>query len=332
MPPRPRRHARPLSPANVAARMSRPSRPRISVVVPTRDRPLALARCLDALDAQSVADQLEILVVDDGSVAASVVSSVVARHARARLIRLPGAGPAGARNAGGRAARGSVLCFTDDDCVPLHDWAEELAEVVQHGADAAAGTTMAGRGALAEASELVAHAPAHSSSGGAVDLQFAPSNNLAVAKAVFESAPFDESYPHAAGEDREWCARVLASGHVLRSAPRAVLVHDQELTPRTFLRQQLRYGDGAYRFRRRGSDRRPLESPGFYLALVERAFTRGIRVGLLVCAAQLATAAGFVGAWARERRADSSVRARLDASSTSRLRALRARLARPRRT
>jgi hypothetical protein len=35
------------------------------------------------------------------------------------------------------------------------------------------------------------------------DLSFAATNNLACTRAVFEATPFDESYPRAAGEDRD---------------------------------------------------------------------------------------------------------------------------------
>jgi hypothetical protein len=43
------------------------TRPVASIVVPTRDRPEGLSRCLDALDAQTLNAAVEIVVVDDGS-------------------------------------------------------------------------------------------------------------------------------------------------------------------------------------------------------------------------------------------------------------------------
>jgi glycosyltransferase involved in cell wall biosynthesis len=274
----------------------------ISVVVPTRDRPGALRRCLDALSAQTVIDRLEVVVVDDGSRGPDEVAEATAGHAHARLIRRTGGGPAAARNAGARAARGAFLCFTDDDCVPQPDWAEQLVNTVRRGADAAAGTTTLSRaGVLAEASDLVAHAldvppPAGS------DLAFAASNNIACTRTAFEATPFDESYSGAAGEDRDWCARLTALGFALRSAPDACVVHDQPLTLLSFLRQQVRYGQGAFHFRHGSGQRRPLESPTFYTALLRRAFAKGFGVGLLFCAAQAATAAGFARAWVTARR------------------------------
>src|SRR5262249_8052963 len=102
----------------------------ISVVVPTRDRLAALEACLGSLHPQTFAGLLEVVVVDDGSVAADQVARTVARHANARLVRQGAAGPASARNAGARHADGETLCFTDDDCLPQVDWVEELVAAI----------------------------------------------------------------------------------------------------------------------------------------------------------------------------------------------------------
>jgi len=274
----------------------------ISVVVPTRDRPEALRRCLDALSAQTVADRLDVVVVDDGSSAPEAIAELVGRYGFARLVHGRGGGPASARNEGARRARGAIICFTDDDCQPLPDWAERLAEAVAEGADIVAGASISGGGPLADASEIVARAPAASPPAPGSDVSFSPSNNLACRRDVFAALPFDESYPHAAGEDREWCARATGAGYALRAAPSARVVHRQELTLRRFIAQQVRYGEGAYRFRRHGDARRSFEPLGFYAALVRQGFARGVRVGALVCAAQVATAVGFVRAWGTLRR------------------------------
>jgi GT2 family glycosyltransferase len=84
---------------------------RISIVMPTRDRPLLLARCLGALAEQDIGEPFEVIVVDDG------VDDIVA---------LPwtsfGVGPAAARNVGVEAAQGKIILFTDDDTVPEPNW------------------------------------------------------------------------------------------------------------------------------------------------------------------------------------------------------------------
>jgi hypothetical protein len=55
---------------------------------------LPLETCLAPLDAQTIAERLEAVVVDDGPADGDTVAAVVARHPRARLLRQDGQGPA----------------------------------------------------------------------------------------------------------------------------------------------------------------------------------------------------------------------------------------------
>lgn len=269
--------------------------PLVSVVVPTRDRPDRLAVCLAALERQTE-QRLEIVVVDDASRDAAAVAAAVAAAPRARLVRGEGRGPAAARNAGVRAARAPVVCFTDDDCEPVPGWAAALAARVAGGADAAAGPTRNARprDVLAGAAQAIATHLAEATIDAADQrMRFAPTSNLACRAEVCRAVPFDERYPLAAGEDRDWCARLTGSGRTLVFEPAALVRHRQELSPAGFWRQQVRYGRGGYRFRAdHGTLLRP-EPPRFYTGLLRRGFALGPRAGVLVCVAQVATALGM---------------------------------------
>lgn len=50
-------------------------------------------------------------------------------------------GPAAARNVGWRMSNGSVVVFTDDDCVPQPGWLESLLQSIDEGADIVQGRT-----------------------------------------------------------------------------------------------------------------------------------------------------------------------------------------------
>ena len=273
--------------------------PVASVVVATRDRPHALSRCLTALTWQTLTP-LEVVVVDDGSVDAAGVQAIVAQTLRdanggprMRVVVAGGCGPAAARNRGARAAGGPVVCFTDDDCVPEPRWAERLVAACA-GGGAAAGTTVADplAGRAATASQLLTHtlqlASLHAASG---TLGFAPTCNLACSAAVMRALPFDESFPLAAGEDRDWCSRLAAAGIALRFVPEAVVEHCPPMGAGGLLRQQVRYGRGAVRFRAADEGRR-LSSRAFYLRLAREAARAGPGVAALVVLAQAAVAAG----------------------------------------
>ena len=267
--------------------------PTVSVIVPTRDRPIALERCLVAL-ARQTAPAVEIIVVDDGSADAAAVRAVVARAApRGRLVCGTGEGPAAARNLGVRAATGAVLCFTDDDCAPQRDWVQRLAAACgPHGA--AAGTTRVDEaaGSAAAASQLITHVLTVTSLDTARrGLNFAPTCNLACAALLARRLPFDASFPSAAGEDRDWCARLARAGTALRFVPDAVVLHRPQLGTSGLLRQQLRYGRGAVRFRTAGDERR-LADAAFYRRLARDAARAGSAVAALTILAQAAVAAG----------------------------------------
>jgi glycosyltransferase involved in cell wall biosynthesis len=285
--------------STVASEQELSGEPLLSVIVPTRDRPRALEACLAALAAQTVSRRAEVIVVDDGSIDEDDVAATVSRHLRSRLVRQPAAGPAAARNAGVAAARADMLCFIDDDCVAEPEWAERLADAIVHGADVVAGKTLSEGTRLADAAEFIAMAPARVQ-------PFAPSNNLACRRHVLESVPFAGSFREAAAEDRDWCARVAAAGFELVRRPDARVVHRQELTLAKFIRRQLRYGRGAYQFRADSRGKARLEAPSFYVTLLRDAFAEGPMVGALVAAAQVVTAAGFIGASSASRRSAQS--------------------------
>lgn len=261
----------------------------ISVVVPTRGRPEALARCVAALEAQTVA--VEVVVVEDAE----------------------GRGPAWARNEGVQRARGEVVCFTDDDCEPVAGWVEALTGPVLAGeAEAATGPVRVGEGATAadRAWEVIVnYLQVRAAAPGTASPGFAVTANLAARRSLLERLRFDESFPVAAGEDRDWGERAARAGRAPAFVAAATVVHRSGLGAGAFLRQQYRYGRGAARYRAGGADRRP-GSPSFYVGLIRTAFRAGPTPALLVTVAQAATLAGVIRETARERLYDDLSRSR----------------------
>jgi GT2 family glycosyltransferase len=88
--------------------------PSVSVIVPAYNSSRELRECLSALS-RSVPPPLEIIVVDDAST--DDTSSVATEHGAIVLRLARNAGPAAARNAGGRAAQGDIVLFVDSDVV-----------------------------------------------------------------------------------------------------------------------------------------------------------------------------------------------------------------------
>jgi glycosyltransferase involved in cell wall biosynthesis len=263
--------------------------PELTVVVGTRDRPDAVAACLSALDAQRADLPLDVVVVDDRSRDPEALRRVVESVTGARLVPSRALGISAARNTGVAVAETEYIAFTDDDCDPVPGWAAALLYRLREGATLVCGTTIAPdeAGPLTVASQIVANS--------LLDARAvtAPSSSVGIRRDVALATPWDESFLDIGGEERDWYARLARAGHTPVSEPRALVVHRPSLTLGDFWRKHVRYGRGAYRYRRAYENGR-LEATGFYSGLVGSSFREGTSVGLAVCLAEAATAVGFV--------------------------------------
>jgi glycosyltransferase involved in cell wall biosynthesis len=111
---------------NLLARHSQaPGRkPLFSVVVPTLDRPGELTKLMECLAAQTFRD-FEVVVVDQSPAVWAERGMFPALDLL--YLRHPVRGAVNAKNVGAFVARGSVLAFTDDDCLPAPDWLKNAA-------------------------------------------------------------------------------------------------------------------------------------------------------------------------------------------------------------
>lgn len=278
----------------------------VSVVVPTYERPVRLARCLDALAAlDTTRIDVEVVVVDDGSrVPPTAEVAAVSDRVEVRLHSQPNSGPANARNVGAALGRHRFLAFTDDDCVPDPGWAEAVTAPLRDDASALVGghTVNAVERYCPHASQYLIDAlyrwqqdhPAGA---------FWTSNNLACSRDAFlDVEGFDGTFPLPAGEDRELGVRWARSGRPLRRATDAVVEHHHDMGLAGFWRQHRNYGRGAARYRERleaAGDTIEMMPPSFYATLLAEPFRhespwRAAPISALIGVSQFATVAGFV--------------------------------------
>ena len=287
-----------------------PAQPFFSIIVPSYNRPRRLAACLAALARIDYPGyRFEVVVVDDGSELppADIVASFRDRL-NIKLLTQPHSGPAAARTNGAAHATGEILVFTDDDCAPSHNWLRALsARFDQHPDCGVGGRTV---NALPDniystASQLIidylyAHYNADPDRAG-----FLATNNLALPADRFRSiGGLDTTFPLAAAEDREFCDRWIQYGFRLIYAPEVLVFHAHALKFRTFVRQQLNYGSGAFRYHRKrsrgGQKRFRLKSLSFYISLLSFPFSRPWSwqtplLAMLFAVSQMAIAIGYFG-------------------------------------
>ncbi len=170
---------------------------RVSVIIPTFQRRALLPRAVETARARIGTDD-EILVVDDGSTDGSV-EALPGGDPRLRVIRTDHRGPAAARNAGIREARGEFLAFldSDDEWLPgtLDDQVATLAGEPAPGLSYAAARSVDERGAP------VATRPRVSREGDVLRpllrRNFITTSTVVVPRSVLEaSGLFDETLDH----------------------------------------------------------------------------------------------------------------------------------------
>jgi glycosyltransferase involved in cell wall biosynthesis len=174
----------------------------ISVVIPTCGRPALLARCLAALEHQSLArERYEIIVVEDRE-----------RH-----------GPAAARNRGWRRARAPIVAFTDDDCLPAPDWLRFGLQAFKEGAGVVCGRIVMPVAGRPTDYELDAQALERA--------EFVTANCLCRRSVLEGLGGFDERFRLAWREDSDLHFRLLAQGTRIVHEPRALVVHPVRSAP-----------------------------------------------------------------------------------------------------
>lgn len=279
-----------------------------SIIVPTHDRAGPLAACLRALARQDYpADDFEVIVVNDGGRnPCAEMTPDTGFPLQCRWLDLPAnEGPAGARNCGARQARGRYLAFLDDDGIPAADWLTQLRAVLETAPGCAVGgRVLDGRpeDPYSAANQAILEFVYDYYNADWRRARFLTSMNLAAPADLFHRAGgFNREYR--TSEDREFCARWLASGLGLAYAREAVVVHYIESGLSRFWRRHYDFGKGACQFRgqhtRAADEGIRMEPLAFYRGLLLAPFARGFSLGavllsLLIGLSQFASALGFL--------------------------------------
>ena len=277
---------------------------RVSVIVPSYNRPDRLRGCLEALTRQD-GGPYEIIVVDDGS-PEPLAAICAAFGDQVRYLRQDNAGPAKARNTGAKTSDAEILVFTDDDCRPEPGWVAALLARHAGQRDALVGgqvVNLLTNNVYSASSQTLCDFLYDHFGAAQGTIPFFTSNNMACDRARFlELGGFDESFPLAAAEDRDFGMRWREAGGRLVYAPDAVVGHAHAMTLARFIRQHSNYGKGARHLHKvldmRGSDAVKFAGLRFYQRLLlypwESRQPMRLRQSGLMVLSQVAMVGGYV--------------------------------------
>lgn len=222
------------------------SPPLVSVVIPVYDDVAGLTRCVEALLRQTYPrDRLEVLVVDNNS---SLDHSVaVPQDPRFTLLTERRRGSYAARNAGVAAATGTVLAFTDADCVPDEHWVERGVQALTQEPVAdmvGGGIELFFRGERPRSGpELYEAHHAFPQRRYVTTLGFAATANMFTWRSTMERiGPFNAALR--SNGDAEWGRRVADAGGVQRYCAEALIRHPARASWSDFAAKVRRIGAG----------------------------------------------------------------------------------------
>ena len=261
--------------------------PGMSVVIPTRNRLASLQQALVALARQTHdAELFEVLVADDGSSdgTAAFLAAPPEYPFSLRSVRLPGSGPAAARNRAIRLALAPRVLLLGDDTFPEPDAlsrhlaaaaGRELGVQGRIDWDSAAPITPVMRFLAPEGPQFYFKGLEN---GQPIPYTAVYGSNMSAPTHWFVEDPFDEGFPAAAFEDTELAYRWGRKGRAAIYSESAVCVHRHHYEGiETFLSRQRAAGMGA----RRGARLHPAMALETILKPLAVGLLFGARYGLL---------------------------------------------------
>ena len=239
------------------------SLPFVSIIIPVYSFQNCLADCIESLSKQTYPkDRFEIMVVynslekefdQDPDKIKTLLSHVPAKIAT-RYIREYKFGTYSARNKGVHEAQGSVIAFTDSDCLPDKDWLKNGVQKIKQSVTL---SVIVGRVIIFPRDHV------HSNLLERYELLYAlkqrtyvkrgffgATANIMLQKEIFSKVGyFDEDLPSAG--DKDWCWRAVMAGCPLVFAPEAVIFHPAIYQLRDMIRRQRRMAGGHYDFEKK---------------------------------------------------------------------------------
>jgi glycosyltransferase involved in cell wall biosynthesis len=208
--------------------------PRVSAVVPTRNRPDHAAPCAGSILANA-GDDFELVVVDQSDDDATERAlAVYAGDHRFRYVRSTKRGASAARNTGVEQTTAPIIAFTDDDCRVPTDWLRQICTLFDREPEAALvfgrvsiPVELQGKGFAAE---FEPHQRVYFGRLPPAHVSWGLGANMSARRSLFDRLGTFDPYlgpgaPFLAGEECDLLIRALNAGYKVVNAAEIAVLH-----------------------------------------------------------------------------------------------------------
>jgi len=191
-----------------------------------------LIRVLQSLAHQTLQpEEYEIVIVDDGSTdnTAEICAALGQEMPNMRYISTASnAGLGSAANLGVKSAKGEYLIFTDDDCIPREDWAENMRDaLIEY--PIVAGSVLSPTSNYCKLCHNIAEFHPFMEGRKAGPIDFIAGANMGFRRPLFEEV---NGFPagHVLAPDMQLILKARKNGYTINFVPGAVVIHDHGRT------------------------------------------------------------------------------------------------------
>ncbi|MDF1812453.1 MAG: glycosyltransferase [Verrucomicrobiales bacterium] len=216
--------------------------PKFSIIICTYKGARLIEAALESLRHLDYPD-FEVIVVNDGN--DQSVRELVQSLDHVRHVGVPHGGLSNARNIGAKTSTGDIIVYTDDDCFVDPDWLNWLALAFSapDRPDCVGGPNIPPPALNSEQAFVIASpgGPSHVLIGDR-SAEHVPGCNIAVKKEVFDAIGGFDAQFWTAGDDVDFCWRLIDAGYKIGFHGAAYVWHLRRSTYQAYIRQQRGYG------------------------------------------------------------------------------------------